>query len=472
MNEAFVSIAPEVFAAACGAGPSTLPTGMAQVVEYLENGGELAPDTFESLGQQLATQFPFLRHRSLVNVQCDETARASWEAGVRAVLERLRHWSPSNPIAFAELSTSLYTIDALGLDSVDVGQVAAQLGNDALADELYHLICEAEVGSFMPGHDRIPNAEQEIKASAQRGNFLKVSHLLPHVMPEPRASLWSAVRLLWRLDPAKLAEAMAINDSVFLALLVRFTLQDDFPALALSVPVMWLKYASIDDIENAHRRGSNAHDWDELLRQLLLQAADTSAWAGWMDALLRAPYSGSLMCIALPKALASLQMSHWTAFVSAVNLSYSKRSAEPIASIMATFAQEVEESAASAMWSMCFDRWTNWNYGKNEHQVYLFAPATCAFDYPVAMYYSQMPSHERDDFEAALTLSVNTIEQQWFNSSTDLITERNRLLSRLRLVVHGRKLADGDAELLPPEIQPPSDYARVRYSYHDVQAKV
>jgi hypothetical protein len=90
-----------------------------------------------------------------------------------------------------------------------------------------------------------------------------------------------------------------------------------------------------------------------------------------------------------------------------------------------------------------------------EDQAYLFAPAACAFDYPVATYYSKIPSHERDEIEAALALSVETIDQQWFNSSTDLITERNRLLSRLRLVVHGRVLAGGRANLLLPAIEPP-----------------
>jgi len=470
MNEAFAKLACEVFAAACNAGPSTLPTGTAQFLERLKNGGECVADTLESVGQQLAAQFPFLRHRSLVVEQCDDIARATWETGVRAVLERLGNWSPSNLLAFEELSTLLYTIDVLGLDSTDVQHVAARLGNAALACGLQHLICDANVSSYLPGHERIPNAEQEINSSGEQGNFLKITYLLPHIMPEPRPVLWAAVRLLWRLDPTKLAEAMTINDSVFLALLVRLTLQDDFPALSLLVPIMWLKYVSIADIEKAHRCGSIAHNWAELLRQLLLQAADTTAWSGWMVALLQAPYSGSLMCIALPKVLASLQMQQWSAFVLAVRLHFSKGAAEPIACIMEAFALEAGETAAISMWSMCFDRWNDWNYGKNEHQAYLFAPAACAFDYPVAMYYSKMPSYERNELEAALTLAVETIEQQWFESATDLITERNRLLSRQRLVVHGRMLANGEANRLPSVVPPSDAYTSVRYGYFDVQA--
>ncbi|MGP8434965.1 hypothetical protein ACT2FY_24270 [Paraburkholderia fungorum] len=468
MNEAFVNLAREVFAAASHTGPSKLPEGTAHVVEYLDNEGELGPSIFESLGQQLAAQFPFLRHRSQIDEQCGETARAEWEAGVRAVLERLRCWSPSLPAAFPRLSTLLYTIDNLGLDSADIGQVASELGNNALTDGLYQLICESEVGSFLPRYDRIPNAEHEIKSAAEQGNFLNIGHVLPHIMPEPKASLWSAVRLLWRIDPEKLAKAVAAKDSVFLSVLVRFTLADDFPLLALRVPIMWLKYASVDVVEKAFQRGSATHDWEELLHQLLVQVADTSAWSGWMEALVRAPYDGSLICVVLPKVLASLGEAQWTAFVRAVQLDYSKRAAEPVAGIMAAFALHAGDPAANTMWSLCFGIWNNWNYGGNEQQTHLGAPAACALDYPVAMYYSKMPSYERDKAEAELTLAVETIEQRWFTSSSELVTERNRLLSRLRLVAHGRKLANGCAELLPPAVQPRDAYSATRYGYFEV----
>ena len=84
------------------------------------------------------------------------------------------------------------------------------------------------------------------------------------------------------------------------------------------------------------------------------------------------------------------------------------------------------------------------------------------------MYYSKILGHKRDKLEVALALTVEMIEQRWFNSSTDLITERNRLLCRLRLVAHGRMLASGPADLIPPEIQPPDAYTSVRYSYFEI----
>lgn len=94
------------------------------------------------------------------------------------------------------------------------------------------------------------------------------------------------------------------------------------------------------------------------------------------------------------------------------------------------------------------------------------------------MYYSKIPGHKRNKLEAALALTVEMIEQRWFNSSTDLITERNRLLCRLRLVVHGRMLASGPADLLPsrkssrPTRTPAFGTATSRYKRNLIAARI
>lgn len=471
MNEAFINLAQKVFTSANGHGPSILPAGLEAALEHLGNEAHLASDALCALGQSLAEQFPFLRHRSLIGVQCDDAAYAEWEASVRAVLERLRAWFSEQSHAFEELSALLYSLDALGLDSVDVASLTKSLQSDELFDGLYTLVRNTEVTSFSPGHDRIPNADQEIKEASLQGNFVKIGHIVRYIMPAFNAAISSAVRLLWNFDSTKLAEAVTLKDSVYFALLVRLTLKDSFATLAAEVPLIWVKYFAVETLEEVHRRDGSSLNSVAPLQQLLLQVSDTPAWQGWMKALLAAPHADSLMCAALPGVLAALQESHWAGFIAAVSLGYSKRSAEPTASILASFYRQVDPLAAHMMWSMCFERWKDWNYGANERQFYMFSPAACAFDYPVAMYYSDMPSHERDAEEAALELAVECVEQQWFASGSDLITERNRLLSRLRLVVHGRRIARGDANLLPSDVQPPDTYSSVRYSYHDVQAR-
>ncbi|PAJ98683.1 hypothetical protein [Burkholderia ubonensis] len=346
MSGTTIGLVREVFSVACNVGPASLPTTLEQFLVALRAGTALTADAKESLDRQLAEEFPMWQHRTPQGPKCDEPLRAKWEAAVRAVLLSLRSWSLSNAHALAELSAYLQMIESLGLESADFQQIAAHLDNDVLADGLYQLILESEVGSYMRVHERIPNAEREIKKLAQENNFLRISHIFPNLMPEMRME----------------------------------------------------------------------------------------------------------------------------AFIAAVSLNYSKMAAEPMAAIMLAFEQATTASAALSMWTICFKRWSGWDYGRSEEQTYLFSPAACALDYPVAMYYSKMPSQQRDDLERTLALSIETIEQQWFKSATELITERNRLLSRQRLVEHGRRLASDYAEPLPPAIQQPDAYTSIRYSYLDVQA--
>ena len=121
------------------------------------------------------------------------------------------------------------------------------------------------------------------------------------------------------------------------------------------------------------------------------------------------------------------------------------------------------------MWATAHQVWSDWGYGKHEGDGAMFAPAACALDFPVVMYYASLQIHDRLAEESKLQEAIKTVEQEWFNSLTELVTERNRLKSRLRLVQHGTALANGSGQALPPPILPDADhYAETRYHYHDV----
>ena len=121
------------------------------------------------------------------------------------------------------------------------------------------------------------------------------------------------------------------------------------------------------------------------------------------------------------------------------------------------------------MWDSAHKVWSGWGYGKHEGDSAMFAPSACALDFPVAMYYASMQSNERSAEESKLKEAIDKVEQEWFTSVTELVTERNRLKSRLRLVQHGTALAKGSGRALPPPIQADADhYAETRYHYHDV----
>ena len=241
-------------------------------------------------------------------------------------------------------------------------------------------------------------------------------------------------------------------------------------ALASRVNNLVFKFVSVANFWHDRSAGPTQSS-QSILQALLLQVAQTSVanWAAWMQALFKFPGNNSSLEAALASVLQQLSQEHWTAFFKALSLNYSHRAAAPVANILIPLANSANAGGKTMMWASAYQVWSDWNYGKQESDTAMFAPAACALDFPVAMYFASRPSDKRLKEERNLLEAIETVEQQWFNSVTELVTERNRLKSRLRLVQHGTALANGSAQVLPPSIQPDADfYAQTRYHYHDV----
>lgn len=465
-------LAREIFTSACGEGMSKSPEALEQLIDGIRAGTTTASmSSLETLLHAVWKDYatgPFTQ----VDAMPDRPPGSEREASVRSVLTSLRSWTPSSQYADHELRALLTAINALDFEWAGIKEIAEYISSNTLIQGLLSLLDDAVILPWGGDEKRFPDVRQTLKATELRGNYSGLGATSQYLMPRASPELGVVIVLLWRVEPAGLGRAIAERDDIYFSLLVRNILGDRNAEFAVQVPLISFKYLSVENIEHAYRRGDTSQDWSTLLSRLLLQVAETPEWTGWMLALLRFPVDGSLVTLVMPKVLAELHRHHWSAFVDVLTLGYSQRAAKPVTDIMAKFAHEVGQEKASELWAICFERWSRWNYGKDEEQFYLFAPAACALDYPVAMHYARLVGPELDGEEGAVALAIETIEQQWFSSSSELITERNRLLSRLRLISHGRKLASGSADLLPPAVTPPDDlYTRVRYGFYDVNAR-
>ena len=469
MSENLMKAVRRVFESACSDGSSVRPAALEQFVATLTDCPAEAPRAeFENLATAVWAEFSPLHQPLTLGRALEAASLEKWESAVRAVISDLRAWEPNHGLA--SLAALLATINALDSCSTGLEAIAIQLKRDTLSEGLQTLLSNAEIGPWGGDKGRYPYASGDFKLSSVDDNYDELHRASAHLMTAAGGEVWAAIVLLWRLDSRRLAKVVNDRDDVYFSLQVRLVLKDDAPKLALEVPLVSFKFLAVDQLEEAHRCNREGGNWSGLLEQILIQVAPTSAWKGWMHALVRSPDEQSLMASALPGVLAQVGETNWEMFVETLYLSYSKRSAAAVASILSKFAQLVGQEEAKRMWAICFHRWADWDYGRREAQFSLFAPAACALDYPVAMHFSQLLPNELDDEEAVLTRSVERVEQQWFSTATELVSERNRLLSRLRLIKHGRALAAGTADLLPTAILPPEDaYARVRYWYHDVQ---
>jgi hypothetical protein len=213
----------------------------------------------------------------------------------------------------------------------------------------------------------------------------------------------------------------------------------------------------------------------EIIRELLLQVAQTNLWRAWMLDFARYPHAGTIAEKALSGALAQLTAVHWSAFVDAVELSTYAGTAGPVASILVPFLHTLGNEKSADMWRLAFERWNKWDYDRDERDKHLSAPAVCSFDFPVAMHYALLPLDEVEAEETKLLEGIATVEQKWFTDLSELITHRNRLSSRLRLVQHSfviRNPPPEGASALPPGIEPDSEFAKVRYRFFDVSRAI
>lgn len=463
------NLAAATFGAALQPGPCKQPVALGNVLSSLSASQSSGADLdSEALEHSLAAEFSFMP--SVFNGTAPSAAQAAeWEAAVRWVLQELQAWQPTTVNATGRLKALLATATALDVKGTGLKAVATSLTPRLLPAGLIQAIEQARVHMMGERHERIQKLAAELDAAAADSDFRSIKRTLRHLMVVAHSDLYAATNLLWAQRPADLAASLARQASVLKQYAICEVLGDEAPVFAHQVPSATFKYLAICAIEDAYRARRATHNWAQLLERLLLDVAGTQHWRSLMLALFEYPQDDVLPLEGLAQALAATQPVDWKAFIEALSLSYSKRIAQPVADVLSRFLGLVGPAAAQGMWDGAHQRWSAWDYGKAEPHFFMSSPQACALDYPVAMYYATLPAAQRTAEEARLQAVVDNLEITWFSQVTQLITERNRLLSHLRLVQHGSAMAAGGASALPPPVAPVDTYTEVRYRFHDVQ---
>ncbi|WP_409525074.1 hypothetical protein [Nitrincola sp. MINF-07-Sa-05] len=471
MNPAAMSLAQARFQAALTPGASTAPFALSQLLAQLSTGSQSPAVDAEPIGHSTGDEFPFLPYMFAMGTPPDAAASAAWEAAIRWLLSALRNWDASEASSLNQLRALLGAITALDANLAGLSSVAAQVASSHLIAGLRHFIERTDVG---PGFNerRFPELRQQIESLASGGNLERLWYMVPHMNIFPSPDFWAAVVIMYNAEPAELTAIIERRNDVLFSLMICSVLGTQAIVLASKVNNLVFKFVSVADSWQDRSAGPS-QSTQSALQALLLQVAQTSAadWAAWMQALFKVPGHNPSLDAALGAVLQQLSQAHWTAFFKALSLNYSHRAAAPVANILSPLAKSPDAGGKALIWATAHQVWSGWGYGKHEGDRAMFAPApaACALDFPVAMYYASMQSDERSVEESKLHEAIETVEQEWFNSVTELVTERNRLKSRLRLVQHGTALANGSDQALPPPIQPDADhYAETRYHYHDV----
>lgn len=469
LNQIAMGLAHARFQAALSAGASSAPLALSQVLTQLSTDSKSNDFDAEEIGHSTSYEFPFLSRMLAYGKPPTVAESLAWEAALRWILNALRNWDFSERNSLNKLCALLAAITALDVNGAGLSGVAVQVKSNRLITGLQAYIESANVG---PGFNdrRFPELRQQIETSASSGRLEQLWQLVPHLSPFPSPDFGTAVTFMYNANPGELAAIIERRNDVLFSLMICTVLEAQAIAFARGVNNPVFKFVSVANFWQ-DRSVIPSQFSKSAMEVLLLQVAQASAaeWAAWMRALFKFPGNNTTLDAALASVLHQLSQEHWAAFFQALSLKYSHGAAAPVANILIPMANSTDARAKTTMWATAYQVWVDWNYGKDGSESAMLAPAACALDFPVAMYYASLQSHDRVAEENKLLEAIETVEQQWFDCLTELMSERNRLKSRLRLVQHGTALANGSDKALPPPIQPDADlYAQTRYHYHDV----
>lgn len=389
-------------------------------------------------------------------------------------LQELEALAPEPPHGLYHLQIVLTTwLISSPSDREAMEVVPQEMARPPLLDGLVMLLKDTGMG--IPNHRHHIDDHQwreDTQAAGRSGDYRELGSLIRHLNMEFSPDVRLAVMLLAKFAPDRLARQIEERQDVFFSVAVRDALADDATRFALSVSDVTFKFVCASPLANIGA-ASAPEGAVEVVHELLLQVAQTDLWRAWIFDFAHYPQADNVAEKALSGVLTQLTAAHWADFVDAVELWTHAGTAGPVANILVPFLDTLGNEKSSDMWRLAFTRWNKWDYSRDERDKYLFAPSACSFDFPVAMYYALLPLDEAQAEENKLLEGIAAVEQKWFTDFSELVTYRNRLSSRLRLVQHSFAIRNPPAEgadPLPPCIEPDSEFSEVRYRFFDVSA--
>ena len=95
------------------------------------------------------------------------------------------------------------------------------------------------------------------------------------------------------------------------------------------------------------------------------------------------------------------------------------------------FRRSASPERRSRLWNCAHDRWSEWNFGSKNSGTHLLTLNWSELDYPSMMFAREcLDDAGRELASHQIINQLRTIELRWFESSTNAVTEWNRLLSR------------------------------------------
>jgi hypothetical protein len=465
------------------AGPSeliTLIAGLESPIKALQD-----MDQANELFAAFNNQFGFINHARIATRQVQAADMARYASMVRWLIHELHHWRRTKDIRYGGLVAAFVAAQICDSENGLWELLPDGIGyNVDLAEYLKGLVASfavefnARPGAPVPIWDS--EAVEKFKQADAEGDWVGIMDGWK-LFRQPffaNTLQTQAVRLLYRYCVDRLVQGLAnlrqtpiaiqVVDVLTVEQRLRLALASDNPYVQLA--------SAYQTLTGGQRRPENLGSSEQhLLTELLLKVAnDAPRWAAWMQIFNTYPIRYPTLQPSLGQALAQVPDAAIGAYVNSIRL-YPKQTKpdlgrQSVAECLREFRANASPERRITLWTLAHERWLKWCFNREDANQHLFEIHWCDLDYAVVAYACEcMDEAGRNAALETIRAELDTVDNAWHVSFSDLITNWNRLLSRFQPYARAISIVGSEEDWLTEERtywpfdQSQNEYFKMKY---------
>lgn len=445
------SILAEIVRDAAIDGDSKSPLALINALQGISNPIDalFKHDEAERLVHALIADIGYFPNRSIGLGNPDEHARQSWIALLRWFRSEIGRWKADQDPSRQGLAAILVTAHAADIDGT-LWELTSEwpLSGELIAAFKIFIASLSISFAAMPGRGGVPIWEGEFvekfKTADERGDWAAIPDAIRRFDTALHFGLQFPVsqsaRCLIRSDPRELADAAkGLRQTIAVIQIARVLDVSACLRLALASSNPYVEFGCIFDVltrrQPAHSFASD--DLDALKNVLLKVSCDSERWPSWMCAFNTYPSRYPDLQEPLGLALAAAPERAVHDYVLSIQLTPQMLGRDlgltSVSHCLRAFRNSAASERRALLWSLAFERWQSWDFGRQFTDSHLTGIVRSQLDYAIVGFaFEVISSEERDVAISKIRSELQSIELRWFASHTDIIAAWYRLLSRLQ----------------------------------------
>jgi hypothetical protein len=400
--------------------------------------------------------------------------RSRWVALLRWVIRELRAWRASTDPIYSKLASIFIVAQASDTGNVFWREVPAEVGSNAELVRHLRALLQTFKTSFVargPAPIWEREAVEAFQAADLAGDWVEIGSRLREFEDQliPSSIIVQSARCLYRCGTSHLADATANLRETIIAMQIASALSaDERLSLALTSSNRYIEFAGVyQTISNRFAAEQISPADEQMLSRVLLKVArDEPRWRAWMELFNTYPVRYPSLQEPLGVTLAEAPEAAIDAYVDSIFLSVNpvrpvmpNRNRECIASCMRRFRASAAPDRRASLWSKAHHRWSIWNFDQANSQNHLLSLGRSDLDYALVGFAAEcMNDGDMEQVKKNLIADLQTLENDWYVSSMDVISRFHRILSKFQPYAHAASaLLSGEDWLTDAKIYYPFD---------------